>query len=263
MPEAESFYNEYAPDEWERLKRHRTEMAVTLRAMQTYLPPAPCRVLDVGGGPGRYSIELSSRGYQVTLFDLAQKNLDLALNKATEAGVVLADAVHGDARDLSPLGDQRFEAVLLMGPLYHLLEESDRKLAVQQALEYLKPKGILIAAFISRFAPFRQAAVEEPEWIHDHQAYAAQMLENGIHDRAEKFAFAFFAHPNEITPFMESCGLTTLNLIGVEGLVAGHELAVNELEGPAWDAWVELNYRVGQEPSLHGASDHLLYIGRK
>jgi 2-polyprenyl-3-methyl-5-hydroxy-6-metoxy-1,4-benzoquinol methylase len=263
MPEAEPYYNENAAYEWERLQRHRTEMAVTLRAMDEYLPAAPCPILDIGGGPGRYSIALSARGYQVTLFDLAQKNLDLALEKAAEAGVELERVVHGDAGDLSTLGDQQYAAVLLMGPLYHLLEESDRKQAVRQAMEHMEPGGVLMAAFITRFAPFRHAAVEEPYWIHENQAYAAEMLENGIHDRAENFAFAYFAHPEEIVPFMEGCGLTTSNLIGVEGLVAGLDEAVNKLEGPEWDAWVDLNYQVGQESSMHGASDHLLYIGQK
>ena len=62
---------------------------------------------------------------------------------------------------------------------------------------------------------------------------------------------------------MESCGVKSLRLVSCEGVVAGHEGKVNELTGQAWQAWVELNYRLGQEPSLHGAADHLLYIGEK
>jgi S-adenosylmethionine-dependent methyltransferase len=62
---------------------------------------------------------------------------------------------------------------------------------------------------------------------------------------------------------MEAAGFATLALIGCEGLVAGHEEKVNALQGEAWQRWVDLNYRLGQEPSLHGAADHLLYIGRK
>jgi hypothetical protein len=89
------------------------------------------------------------------------------------------------------------------------------------------------------------------------------MLQTGIHDRAEKFAFAYFAHPQEIEPFMERFGLETLRVLGVEGLIAGHEETVNNLEGELWQAWVELNYRLGQEPSLFGASDHMVYLGRK
>ncbi len=59
MNEIEAFYDENAQYEWERLERHRTEFAVTLRALKDYLPPAPAKILDVGGGPGRYAIALA------------------------------------------------------------------------------------------------------------------------------------------------------------------------------------------------------------
>ena len=60
---------------------------------------------------------------------------------------------------------------------------------------------------------------------------------------------------------MEAGGFATLALQGIEGIVAGHEEAVNELEGEAWEAWVALNDRLGRQPSLFGAADHLLYSG--
>ena len=75
--------------EWARMDRHRTEFAVTLRALHEYLPRPPARVLDCGGGPGRYAIELARQGYEVVLFDLSAGNLALAREKAAEAGVAL------------------------------------------------------------------------------------------------------------------------------------------------------------------------------
>jgi hypothetical protein len=62
---------------------------------------------------------------------------------------------------------------------------------------------------------------------------------------------------------MESTGFHTLAVVGLEGVVAGHETHANQLEGDDWDFWVDLNYRLGLDPSLHGAADHLLYVGRK
>jgi hypothetical protein len=47
--EAEPFYDEFAPQEWERLDRHRTEFAVTLKALAEFLPPPPSSILDIGG----------------------------------------------------------------------------------------------------------------------------------------------------------------------------------------------------------------------
>jgi len=105
--EAEPFYDEFAPKEWERLERHRTEFAVSLRAISEFLPRPPYSVLDVGGGPGRYSIELARQGYSVTLLDISGENLRLARQKANEAQVSLADVIHANAVDLSKLGSAR------------------------------------------------------------------------------------------------------------------------------------------------------------
>lgn len=261
--EAEPFYDGYAPQEWQRLEKHRTEFAVSLRAINEFLPSPPCAVLDVGGGPGRYAIELSRQGYRVTLLDISRENLRLALQKASEAQVSLAGTIHANALDLSKLDSAGYDAVLLMGPLYHLLSHGERAQAIREAMRVLRPGGRLFAAFITRFAPFRYQAIGEPAWLVENPEYALQLLETGIHDQPTGFAKAYYAQPDEVMPFMEGCGLRTLNLVGCEGVVAEHEEKVNALTGKAWEAWVDLNYKLGQDPTLYGASDHLLYIGEK
>lgn len=261
--EAEPFYDEFAPKEWERLERHRTEFAVSLRAINEFLPKPPCSVLDVGGGPGRYAIELARQGYSVTLLDISVENLRLASKKANEAQVSLVGIIHANAVDLGKLDSASYDGTLLMGPLYHLLSHRERVQAIQEAMRVLKPGGRLLAAFITRFAPFRYVANGEPAWLAENPEYALQLLETGIHDRPTRFAKAYYVHPDEVVPLMESCGLRTLRLVGCEGVVAGHEGKVNELTGEAWEAWVDLNYKLGQEPTLYGASDHLLYVGEK
>jgi S-adenosylmethionine-dependent methyltransferase len=261
--EAEPFYDEFAPKEWERLERHRTEFAVSLRAINEFLPKPPCSVLDVGGGPGRYAIELARQGYSVTLLDISGENLRLARQKANEAQVSLAGIIHANAMDLGELDSASYDAALLMGPMYHLLSHRERVQAVQEAMRVLKPGGKLFAAFITRFAPFRYVANGEPAWLAENPEYALQLLETGIHNRPTQFAKAYYVHPDEVVPLMESCGLGTLRLVGCEGVVAGHEDKVNELTGEAWEAWVDLNYKLGQESTLYGASDHLLYVGEK
>ena len=261
--EAEAFYDQVAGNEWGRLERHRTEFAVTLKALDEYLPRPPCPVLDVGGGPGRYAIALAQRGYAVTLLDISGQSLALAQDKAAEAGVALQEVVHASAVDLGELHDAAFGGVLLMGPLYHLLPAAERARAVREALRVLRPGGRLFAAFITRYAPFRVAATKNPRWLGAHPDYTQQLIDTGQHDQPTTFAQAYYAWPHEVIPFMEGCGLTTLSLIGCEGVVAGHEEGVNELDGDEWAAWVDLNYELGQQPSLHGASDHLLYVGQK
>lgn len=262
MADVAAFYDDYGEREWQRLERHRTEFAVTMRALTTALPPAPARVLDLGGGPGRYSVALAVQGYHVTLVDLSAVQLAQARDHAERAGVTLAAIIQADALELPPAVAGPYDAVLLFGPLYHLLVRAERERAVAAALQRLRPGGLLAATFVSRFAPFRDAAAREPLWILEDPAYTAQMLQTGIHDRGTRFAQAYFAHPSEIAPLMEQAGLMTLALIGVEGFVAGHEEPVNALTGEAWDAWVALNERLGRDPACLGAADHLLYLGR-
>ena len=261
--EAESFYDENAPQEWERLERHRTEFAVTLKVLNEFLPSTPCSVLDIGSGPGRYAIELTRLGYEVTLMDVSNESLKLAKEKADEAGVSIKAYIYGNALSVSQCVSGLFDAVLLMGPLYHLLSSTERRKAVQEVMNVLRSGGKLFASFITLYAPFRDAAKNAPEWLIKNADYAHRMLETGLHDKPTHWAKAYFARPDEIVPLMESYGLKTLGLVGCEGIVAGHEEKVNDLDGEDWMAWVELNYQLGQEPSLYGASDHLFYIGEK
>ena len=263
MTESEPFYDSVAPEEWKRLELHRTEFAVTLKAITEYLPSPPCSVLDIGGGPGRYSIELARRGYTVTLLDLSSKSLIIAKEKSQEEGVSLESFIHANALDLSDVDSAYYDSVLLMGPLYHLLSEEERVRSIREALRVLKLKGRLFVSFITRFAPFRHAAFAEPEWLLQNREYAKRLLDTGVHDQAKKFAKAYFIHPEDVVPLMESCGVRTLNIMGCEGIVAGHEELINALGGDDWEAWVDLNYQLGQDQSMYGASDHLLYTGEK
>lgn len=272
MNPVEGHYDRNAEREWERLERHRTEFAVTCRVLDEFLPPPPGRVLDIGGGPGRYTLHLTQLGYEVLLIDISRRSLDLAIEKSVAAGVYLRPPLQGDAlrlpdRVAEAIEDYTggFDAVLLMGPLYHLMNFEDRLAAVIEAWRVLRPGGLIFAAFLTRFAPLRDVATHSPGWILDHPQRYRLLFATGRNPDHEGSTFpdSYFAHPDEIEPLMEAGGFSMDALQGCEGLLAGHEAAVNAAEGELWDAWVELNYQAGREPSLRGASDHLLYVGHK
>jgi ubiquinone/menaquinone biosynthesis C-methylase UbiE len=267
LDEVQEFYDKNAESEWDRLDRHRTEFAVTLRALKDYLL-LPAKVLDVGGGPGRYSIALAKLGYRVTLFDLSEACLQLAQKKAHEAGVSLAECVRGNAIDLRRFRDGSFDVVLLMGPLYHLLDFDNRDRAVKETYRVLRENGLVFATFITRYAPLRWSAKNEPEWL----SQGKELLETGVWRPSATgiptkarvgFTNSYFAHPTEIRPLMKRNGFQDLDLIGCEGAISMIEEKINELRGDEFDSWVELNYRLGKDLSLHAAAEHLLYIGRK
>jgi len=263
MTNVEAYYEQNAQMEWDRLgSRYRVEYEISLRALTEFLPPVPAALIDIGGGPGRYAIALAERGYRVMLVDLAQANLDLAKQKAAEVGVELEGFVHANALDLSAFPAAGFDSALLLGPLYHLHKLEERRTALEQTRRLLKPGALVFASVITRFASFRDAAIHAYTYVEEDPAYSEKLLTTGIHDNGKGFADAYFSLPDEVIPLCESAGFTTLQLMGCEGILAGHEEYINSLTGAAREFWLDINYRMSQEPSLLGASDHLLYIGR-
>ncbi|HZU13929.1 MAG TPA: class I SAM-dependent methyltransferase [Chloroflexota bacterium] len=261
----ESYYDLAAERELSRLAVHRMEHAITTRALRQYLPAPPAVIADIGGGPGRYAVELAEAGYNVTLVDLSRRLLHLARQFADSKDVALDAYIHGNALDLSALPGDTFDAVLLLGPLYHLLLEEERRRALGEACRLLHDGGILFAAFITRYAPVRNMAQREPDAIVRDRALLEHALVTGQHHSAanDRFTDAYFAHPAEIVPLLDSCGFTFLDLIACEGVVSRIDQGINELQGEGWDAWVDVNYRLAHDPSVHGAAEHLLYAGKK
>ena len=138
----QDFYNNGVMKEWNRIA-NRPEFLLTCRMLNRYVMP-PNKVLDIGGGPGRYSLYLAEKGCDVTLFDLSCENTKFAEERAAEYGLKL-NTITGDVREIGKLVDGQFDHVLLMDPIYHLLEETDRINAVNGALGLLKPGGIIFS----------------------------------------------------------------------------------------------------------------------
>lgn len=257
-----------APErEWARLDSRRIEFGVTCQVLDDYLPAAPARVLDVGSGPGRYALRLATRGFSVSLVDLSAQCLTLAEREAKRLGAALERVVCGSATDLDGFDDASFDAVLLLGPLYHLKTDEGRARAVGEALRVLRPGGLVFAAFLNRYSVVRYAAKVRPEQLVDDAGLIESILRCGTGDSSKPGAAflrtCYFSDPLEVQPFMERLGTRTIALVGCEGVVAEVEERLNLLPGEALEQWVRLSYRLGKKPELHAASAHLLYIGRR
>ncbi|MCK4259354.1 MAG: class I SAM-dependent methyltransferase [Halanaerobiales bacterium] len=262
MKKVENYYDEIVQHEWNRMDRHPIEFAITKKALDEYILPNS-KILDNGSGPGRYSIYLAQKGYQVSLLDLSSKNVELASQKAEEFKVSIEEFIHGNAMDLSRFDDETFDSVLVMGPLYHLTDEEDRKKVIAESLRVLKPGGKIFVSFISRYAPIIDSLGKFPEEIGESYLTFKKYLVDGINKEGSGFTVAYFAHPNEIEPFMKSFGLETLRIFGVEPFVLINELQVNKLSQEQFDLWADLLFEIGTDPVTWGSAGHMLYIGRK
>ncbi len=157
------YYDSDVLMEWNRLGEHPFEFELTVRMMNRYIKPGDS-ILDIGGGPGRYSLYYAGRGCDVTLFDLSSSNVNFALKKAEELNVKL-DGIAGDAREANVLVNGLFDHVFIMGPMYHLLDERDRIRAINSALALLKDGGKLYVSFILIFSGMIYSMKYKPEMI--------------------------------------------------------------------------------------------------
>ena len=151
-----AYYASFGEREWQRLTNPddgTVEFALTKQLLATYLPPSG-RLLDLGGGPGRYTIWLAERGYQVVLADLSPELLAIARTQIVAADVdhQVEAIVEADACDLSRWPSASFDAVVCLGPFYHLPDPADRMRAAQELTRVLRPGGIAAVAFMPRYA---------------------------------------------------------------------------------------------------------------
>jgi SAM-dependent methyltransferase len=246
------------------------EFALTTRMLERYLP-ASGRVLDIGGGPGRYALWLAEHGYPVVLADLSPELLAIARDRVAESpeGVRVEQIVEADARDLSRWDDASFDAALSLGPFYHLPQLQDRMRAASELARVLRPGGVAFVAFMTRFSLLVRtiAIADERRHLMD-EAWVGTLLEEGVfaNDVPGRFTGGYGARPAEVAPFMEGAGFETLALVSAESLsnaVPGplREIAGNG--GPLYSRLLDIFEQVAPEPSLLGSSGHLLYVGRK
>jgi SAM-dependent methyltransferase len=249
------------------LERVRTE-----ELLQRFLPVPPATILDVGGGPGHYAMFLSALGYDVHLIDPVPLHLEQARQGSIEATISLAGIQLGDARNL-PVPNAAAAAVLLFGPLYHLTRREERVQALTEAHRVLAPGGVVLCAVISRFASaldgLSKHLFDDPiftEVAHRDLARGLHLdgLPDGTRGRVAYFTAAYLHHPDEIRGELIEAGFQFEQLLAVEGPAWQlQDLDAQWADPSRRAAILDIVRRVEAEPSLLGASSHLLAIARR
>jgi len=240
----------------------RLELARTRFILQRALPPPPARILDVGGGPGSYAHWLTDEGYTAHLVDAVPLHVEQA--RAASNGYT---AALGDARALQE-PDASADAVLLLGPMYHLTERADRLRALGEAGRVARPGQPILIAAISRFTSLLDGL-----WAHylDDPAFGRIVerdLREGQHRNPENrpgwFTTAYLHQPDGLAQEVRDAGLILDDLFAVEGpgwLVPDFEARWQDDQRR--QQLLDAIARVEREPSMLGASAHLIAVARR
>lgn len=267
MSKIGEMYNANPQREWNRLARdayHRLEFIVFMHHLKNHLP-AKGLVLDAGGGPGRYTIELAKMGYDVVLLDLSSGCIDTAKQRISEEAVNIQERVRelvvGDVTDLQRFGDEMFDAVICLDPLSCLHEACDRKKAVSELVRVSKP-GATVALAVRGYLDVLRTILR----IASHN-----LVDGGLEELQQTGNVScggtphHFFRAEELKVLGESQGLSTVVMAGGEGLSSGLPEATEAIAGDPekWDRWVNAVIATSTVPAIVDSSGHMLYIGRK
>jgi SAM-dependent methyltransferase len=227
---------------------------------ERYLPPSG-RVLDVGGGPGTHAAHLAGRGYDVTLVDPVPRHVVLATRRAGDPASAPFDAHLGTAGDL-PVDDGSVDVVLLLGPLYHLVERADRLAALAEARRALRPGGRVLVEIISRHAwaldATLQALLDSPRvWSDIERTVATGLTQDpaGVPDGA---FWAYFHRLGELRDELASTGFDGIELVAVEGFAWLLGDLAERMADP--EPLLRVVRLTETEPALLGCSAHVIGV---
>ena len=264
-----SYYDVF--NEWNRLDapEGKLEFDLSMPIITSNLP-SQAEILDLGGGPGRYTIELAKLGYGMHLADLSQTLLDEAKKKISEHQIKNVKSISQvNAVDLAIYHDCSFDAILLFGPLYHLTKEKERIACVKEINRVLKPNGLVFASFIpylsgaigvaSRMFYFPdQVEIETLKKVFDSGVF------NNNADRG--FQEGYYPTSGEIADMFDKHGFSKILLRSIRGWGSGNEEQIYKLrdENPEkYNAVIKIINKTSDDPSIIEMCSHAMYVGQK
>lgn len=231
-------------------------------------------MLDAGGGPGRYTIELAKLGYDVVLLDLTPELLEIAEKRIKKArvGKKVKEVLQGSIDNLSMFGDNTFDAVICLGALSHLLTEQQRAKAIDELTRVAKKNAPIFVSVIGRLAILVCALVHWPEEIENGRLYQ-EIYETGdyhgdrgIYARGRSFAPCHLYLREELENSFKRKNLKILEIVGLQGLATRRPKETNRLfrkYPKAWKNWQQLHLRSCTYPSVVDISQHFMIICKK
>lgn len=233
-------------------KAARVEFVTTVAYIEKYLKQGD-KILDIGAGAGAYSLYFAKKGYDVTAVELAENNIKTFKSRMTEETTV--DLRQGNALDLSAFDDESFDIVLLMGPLYHLAEASDRSRCIREAKRVCKSGGMIFFAFINN------DMVVLTEFVYDKNYFKGNSYDHETF-KVEDFPFVFFTLP-QCEAMLEKENICVEHIVAADGVSELLEDKINAMDDESYNQYVKYHFYCCEKPEMLGHTNHLLFVGKK
>lgn len=240
----------------------RIEFITTARIMDEWLKGEK-KILDCGAGTGIYSFYLADRGHQVTAADITPRHVELIQKQAREENRKM-EAFVLDATDMSMFENESFDAVLNMGPFYHLLEKEQRDKCMRESLRVLKKGGLLFSSYIPRYYVFQLAAMSDTKYLDER--LACQIIETGVlrHDDEKCFwTDTYYSTADEMEDLYRENRVEIKDHFAQDGITPMFSDVADKWNEEQFGVWCRYHYSVCRERSILGASNHVVIVGEK
>ena len=251
------FYDARREDERFNSKHGAVEYIITRHYIGKYLRPGN-RILEVGCGTGRYALHYTHAGYEVDALDLVESNLDVFRQKIGADDIVRP--VQGNALDLSRYPDASFDVTLVLGPMYHLFTEADKRQCLSEAVRVTKPGGHLFVAYCQFDASMIQAAFLNG--MHDF------LTEHNLLDATHYLPISnpdgtFELYRKEwVDALTTELPVQRLHYVGTDMFAGYHAEAVDAMDAQMYERFLAYTLSICENPHLVGVSNHALDILR-
>ena len=257
-PDLNQFYGNY--DENGRLltRAGHVEFVTTMHFIEKYLTPG-ARILEVGAATGRYSHTLARMGYRVDAVELVEHNIEI-FNELTRPGENVTIR-QGNAVDLSAFADNTFDLTLILGPMYHLFEEADRRRALREAVRVTKQGGVIFAAYCMIDASvlcYGFARGELQSLIRDNRIDLTDFTQI-----PHELDFFHLCRREEIDALRSGLGVTQLHFVAAEGYAKHMEKSLADMDGETYRLFLCYHLHTCERQDMVGISHHTIDIFRK
>lgn len=260
MTELEQYYNKFCEEKRLNSRHGQVEYTVTMKYIHQYLESlrmaaGMAKIIDIGAGTGRYSVQLANEGYDVTAVELVKYNLGILKSKGSSV-----KAYQGNALRLSRFADSSFDMALLLGPMYHLFAVGDKVRALKEAARVTKPGGYIFVAYCMNeygvlLYGFRDGNVRE--------CLADGRLAQDFHCVSRPEHLYDYVRLEDIARLNEAAGLMRMQIIAPDGPANYMRQSLNAMDEETFRLFIQYQMSVCERQDLIGASAHTVDILRK
>lgn len=250
------YYNKFNENKRLNTRHGNVEFITTMHYISKYLKEfSNPKIIEVGAGTGRYSIELSNQGYDVTAVELVKHNLRVIESKNSSVKVF-----QGNAIDLSKFNDNTYDMVLLFGPMYHLIDEADKIKALNEAKRVLKDDGIIMIAYcLSDYAIIKHGFMDG----NIIKSIKNNTLDSNFNIISKDDDLYSYVRISDIDRYNNICNLKRVNLFTPTGPANYIRSSVNKLSEDEYMIFCDYVLHTCERLDMIGASSHAVDVLKK